>query len=601
MVLWVSLMGFLALTILSYITSTTRNYGLDEVLRDSALVLLFLWMLGRSRGDGADAFTNRFVQVLSMSTLLACGIGFLVYVLQPVNRFTGTFFDWRFHTDYWPNAFAEYLLLAWPVVLYWALRDFDVRASDVRSRIELLVRAGVIGIVLGSLALTYSRGALLVFALQILLWALLIMRKVGCALPWQRIVPVAILAVAVSFLTFVSGNALRSQYYEVQEVSEKVTFSADEGVSSFSERAQFFEQALGLTFMKPFLGFGPYSFRFVQPRYERGVLETSDHPHNVLLKLAMERGVLAALLFALAIGWVLVRTARAFLSEEVGASAATFSLRLFLFLGVLGVLLHNLMDYNLQFTGLAIPLWIALALLVAPLPLERFRAVPADTARRAAVFLATVLLLVAFVEGMFLVTSSLGRCAEREGRIEAALRFYSLSRGEFFSRDLHLSRAKLLLGARRFQGAGEAVDVYMSENAEDHRAWRLRGEIAFGEGEYERALASFERAYALGHRNDLGSLRGYIETALAMERRDLVDAKRGEFDALLEEYAEALERNAHFVALGPNVSEFIEIADALAVLYPEDAPRYQVHAARADMQARMERRKISARPPGFLW
>ena len=118
--LWMPAILFVVWTFVSFAFSTTKNYGLDEVLRDSSLVLLFLWILrmGGSQSEDRFSFLHKLIFALLIATVLSCFVGITVYVFQPVNRFVGTFFDPRFHTDYWPNAWAEYLLLVWPLFLW---------------------------------------------------------------------------------------------------------------------------------------------------------------------------------------------------------------------------------------------------------------------------------------------------------------------------------------------------------------------------------------------------------------------------------------------------------------------------------------------------
>ena len=70
---------------------------------------------------------------------------------------------------------------------------------------------------------------------------------------------------------------------------------------------------------------------------------------------------------------------------------------------------------------------------------------------------------------------------------------------------------------------------------------------------------------------------------------------------MLQYFVDAFEQNRHFIALGPNVEEFIAVTDLLAGVFPEDAPRYEVLGARVDRKAREERARLSARPPGYLW
>jgi hypothetical protein len=140
-VLWWSLILFVGWSVLSYVFSTTQNYGLDEILRDGSLILLLLWVVSQPE-ESRHKMREAVASVIVYSTFVACIIGIAVYVLQPVSRFVGTFFDFRFHTDYWPNAWAEYLLLAWPMVLLWALNTTIPRTS--------FARCALLGFVIGS-------------------------------------------------------------------------------------------------------------------------------------------------------------------------------------------------------------------------------------------------------------------------------------------------------------------------------------------------------------------------------------------------------------------------------------------------------------------
>src|SRR5205085_2079694 len=104
------------------------------------------------------------VTCVSISAIIAAVVGVSVYIFQPVDRFVGTFFDFRFQTDYWPNAWAEFLLLAWPLLLLWL--------QPWRKKLRPL-RLVLFGFVFGTLFLSYSRGAFLTFIGQLALLGLL--------------------------------------------------------------------------------------------------------------------------------------------------------------------------------------------------------------------------------------------------------------------------------------------------------------------------------------------------------------------------------------------------------------------------------------------
>lgn len=587
--LWLLLMLSVFWIVASFAQSSTGNYGFDEVLRSGSLVLLCLWSLRQvaAGGEEAGVFQQRFAGVLTVSAVLASCIGFVVYVLQPVERGVGSFFDFRFHTDYWPNAWAEFLLFAWPLALWWFSRK--------GRRLAALFFLGWLA---ASLLLSYSRAGVIAFAAQIVLWGVLALRGGGMerVRAFSRSALPRVLAVtAVAMLIFAAANQLRGRMFPVQSLTEKAMFAASEGTSSVSERRQFWGQAVRLALDRPLYGWGPYSFRFVQPRYQEQVLATSDHPHNVFLKLAAEQGIPAAFLFAgmltlIAAGWLVRRRP---------AEPETMEIGMFLFLAVSGVLMHNLVDYNLQFVGIALPFWMAVGMLAAQLPADP--GVPVRLRRTTEVLLATLLMLTAVVEGRFLVLSSLGRHAEARGDSAAALRWYDESRAERFSRDLHLSRALLRLERGELPQAREALGDAFTQNGEDCRAWKLRGDVCRRDGDAVCALEAYEGAEERCGWNDVGVLRAFAETLEESAPRSALDARQEKFRTRMQAFAAAIRQNAHFIALSGNTEEFLRAVGDLSRMYPDDEPLYVVLGAQASRNAERERARFQARPPGMLW
>lgn len=615
--LWGTLLFFLAWSVFSYATSSTRTYGLDEVLRDAACILLFLWIVRRAGNAKSSVLLEGFLWVITASGTVATLFGLAVYVFQPVNRFTGTFLDWRFHTDYWPNAWAEFVLLAWPMAALLASRQ----TSPFLRRLCTFS----VGLLLGSLILSYSRGGFIAFSGQVVLglvfWGALLLRDVRignvAAKRWKQLFLQAGTALAVAAVVFGAANLLRGQRYEVQSVGDKIVFQAAEGTSSIDERAQFFGQALALSLERPLFGFGPYSFRFAQPHFMQHVYATSDHPHNVFLKYAAERGWPAAIAFIVFLAYVIGLSIRhLFLDRKndwsVGADAST----IVLLVAVLGVLAHNLIDYNLQFVGIALPLWIALALLSTHLAQKRPVSRASFSHWRIARSLSrietgaiTLLLVVVLWEGVFLVVSSLGRHAEANGDTRVALTWYERARPEWFSRDLFLARARLLESQGLLDEADAVLEDSLTENSVDARAWRVRAELAQRRGKDDLAFSYAVHAYQLGRYTDIGILRVLIETGVVAEtlsdippeRKPNLRSRKEEFDGLFRAYAEAIEHNTHFIALSENVAELQTVAGQMSRLFPTDAERYLDIAADALAHADIEKAKSAAKPVGLLW
>ncbi|TSD00034.1 MAG: Lipid A core-O-antigen ligase-like enyme [Candidatus Peregrinibacteria bacterium Greene1014_49] len=609
--LWVLVFGFLSWTTLSYFFSTTGNYGLDEVLRDGALVLIFLWTMRHAGGESGAGFLHRFIHTMTIAALLGTFFGLLVYVMQPVNRFVGTFFDYRFHTDYWPNAWAQFVLLTWPVIVLW----MQGKSGKLR-----FAGCGLLGIVLGTLLLSYSRGAMIAFGGQILLLGFLVgvnsRRNIGQELKmdpsaklrgkWKIIAAKIVVVFVTAIALFFTANAVRGEFHAVQSVGEKITFTGDEGGSSIDEREQFWKQSIVLISERPLFGWGPYSFRFVQQRFQTGVLQTSDHPHNVFLKLAVERGIPAAIFFIVFLLCALLPVVKLQIADCRAATLqSAICNRMFLLVALLGVLAHNLIDFNLQFVGIALPFWMMFGILAGhgkslEISQDKFGVLNKKFVHKIDLIIAVILMTVALREGAFLVTSSIGRHAETRGDSSTALAWYDRSTPEWFSRDMHLSRALLATMRGETLRAQEAMDVFLHLNAEDPRGWRLQGDIAREEGDIAAAVDGYGNAYALGKWNDLSITLALAETLIENEPLLLIQMKL-EMDALLGSFVEAIAHNEHFIALSHNAEDAIALAALLAEEFPDSAPRYEVLAARADFAMRAERAKVKSRPVGYLW
>lgn len=582
-----ALLLLLVWTIVSFVFSTTLNYGFDEVLQATSLTLLLLWAAARRHED--ERFAGRFAQTLSFAGVAACGIGVFVYILQPVSRFVGTFFDRRFHTDYWPNAWAEFLLLLWPMLVWVVFSREEKKLPKILQKD--FMKGAILGLVLGCMMLSYSRGGFIAFVGQLVLMAALIVVSQRRNVAWKRLPVVAVSVILSSVIFFAGINAVRQRFHDVQSVVAKATFSSDEGTSSVSERRAFWHQSTELAQEKPLFGWGPYSFRFLQTHIQDGVLQTSDHPHNVFLKYASERGTAAAVLLFVVIAWALNAGVRSTLRKN-----SVIPLDLFLMIAVAGVTAHNLIDYNLQFVGIALPFWLCIGLLVSRVPNKA----PLAMSYRLLTLIALSLLLFTVFEGANLAMSSRARRSEVQGNPMEALTWYALTDKSLFPRDAWLARGAMLLALNQLPQAEEAVDRSLGYNDEDARAWRLLGDIYLRWNKRQDALRAYEKAYAYGKYNDIGITRGLIYLLRDQDMQELIE-RRHEFDMLLNEFGLAIEQNTHFIALGRNVEDLVSLCDVLAETFPADADAYRQLARRSQINANEERAKTASRPRGLLW
>ena len=581
--------AFLSWSWLSFHHSQTPNYGLDELLRDASCITLFLPLSALLHDEKFRAhLQRRLLHSVAAVTLAAVAVGFIVYALQPVSRFVGTFYDFRFDTDYWPNAWAQYLLLAWPLVLLWA-RPWTKKLWWARTL--------VCGVVLGALLLSYSRGAMIAFAGQcaLLLVTLLIMHRAkvdGRVL--RNVFIVVVSSAAVALCVFFAANLLRSRFHEVESVAAKVTFTADEGTSSIDERSQFWHQARQLASERPLFGWGPYSFRFVQPRLQQGVLATSDHPHNMWLKLAMERGIPAAVLLGALLFIVFVSSLR---THASGSATATSP---FVVTSAAGVLAHNLIDFNLQFVGILFPLWVVLAF-VASEGKKPARGARFGYVLTFAFAVSSLALAVTAREAPLLLQSSVGRHAEASGDFKEALQAYEQASEQWLPRDLQLSKVSVFIALHRLSEAQRELTAYRLQNPVDPRAFTVAGYLHLSTKKPQEALGEFSQAFVRNGYNDASILRGLLLTLRALGRPTLNREWEDILFDRLEEFTDAVAFNTHFIALSRNVEELEQAMNLAAMVYPDRAVELRALLARLQREAAEERGRLSAKQGGLLW
>jgi hypothetical protein len=447
--------------------------------------------------------------------------------------------------------------------------------------------------------LSYSRGGFLAFVGQLVLFGVLegmsmyrLRRNVR-----EALVPglTMLCALVAGFAIFTAGNVARSTYFSIESVAEKATFTAAEGSSSINERREFWNAAMTLTLEKPVFGWGPYSFRFVQPRYQTDVLATSDHPHNLFFKEAMERGIPAALLLAFVLasilGCALLREWKGRHDETIGFSEAAL-------VAVCGVLAHNMIDFNLQFVGIGLPFWMLLGVLAPKTALKP----AARNAVRVSVLLITVILgCTAVLEGEKLLLSSLGRHAEAVGDANEALYWYKESENEFFSRDMHLGRANLLIQQKKYDEARAVLDLYAKDNEQDARLWILRGGVEMDTGNMNEAKAMYTKALELGKYDYLIAFEGLLRSIGDRPSRATLEEIHPLADVMFEKYGTAIAHNVHFIALSDNVEILQRVAVRLKRFYPQEAGHYDALLKEAVANATKERAANAERTPGMLW
>ncbi len=244
------------------------------------------------------------------------------------------------------NHFANAMLLLGPAGIA-LLVQLARRRGPGPAVFAILYAIAIIGVMIFA-ARSFGGAALLM--LTLILFAALATRRRG--------VRRALLAVAV--LLLVGGAIVLILLMQVPE-SEATAGNTvlDKARSSAAHRMDALRASLRMIEANPVSGVGLGAYRTAYPAFRRQRM-TFVHAHNDYVQALAETGFLGALFFVPALLLLIVRTQRGI--RQIADESARLTL-LAVSLGVLGMALHALIDYNLHVTGNAFLFAILLGIL----------------------------------------------------------------------------------------------------------------------------------------------------------------------------------------------------------------------------------------------
>lgn len=252
------------------------------------------------------------------------------------------------------NHYAGLMELLAPIPLVLSL----TKLLGDKERIAAGVAAAVM---VGTIFLSGSRGGMLAIFVELCIFAIVLLRQRKSA---RIAVSVAAFAVVlVSLLIWLGGRQLSSR---ISSISTEAHTELSGGMRLSIDR-----DALRMFRSKPILGWGLRTFPVVYPQFRSFYTNFFvNEAHNDYLQLLCEMGLLG---FATMIWFlvVLYRTAlrkiKNWMSEVSGAAT------LACMLGVSGILVHSLFDFNLQIPANAALFYVLCTLAAAPPLLQRAR------------------------------------------------------------------------------------------------------------------------------------------------------------------------------------------------------------------------------------
>lgn len=526
----IAALAFAALNVVSFVVSPIKNFGFSEVAMN--LIGVGIFFLVRVM----DARANRaMINTLLLAALATTFVGLYWYLTHGETRIAGTFFDIAIKSSFWPNAYALFILMTWPLAL---------TREDDNEKIILLA------LLFTGLILSFSRGAIITAVGQIVL--LLIAHKNYkniCSM--RRIKQIATIGILVIALT-TGINQIRAQYRHSPTLSfiDKAQFAGTERETSVVERKEFITRGLKLSLQKPWFGMGPGSFRFVYPRYaQTELLATSDHPHNWYIKIALEQGyptLIAFLIFLM--GAVCVSAWRQHRAHGNNGNVENTAM----FIAVAGALAHQMIDYNLNFIATASLFWLLLGGLARPNLARAEIAAITQSHRRTSILRATIATAIILITSVALI---------REG-------YYSYKRADdklLFPRTIFLDRATSELTDATIPQSIALAERHIALNPYDARGYHTAAKL------YER-IKNFDKAYDLHTHalqadpmNNFIYYLNYFRFAQLVQKTDNPTYRNAAARAitLLTSYPALVQKNIHYTAQTSNLRDSIQLAKLL--------------------------------------
>ena len=264
-------------------------------------------------------------KIFLCSSVILSLIGLYFYLTGNYIRLTSTF--------YWPNPFAGYLLFALPLAWYFLLKEKNI--------VWLLTSV----VLISAFILTGSRGAFISLLIVLAVYAVLF-RKEIIENRYRLMAALLISCGAVLIFSLVKP----ANFFDRAKLNEAGVLDA-----SSSIKLDYWQASLKIFKDNFLLGTGPGTFQTVYPLYQTNPTSSGKYPHSWFLEFLAEDGFIATALFVVFISFVLF--------SAMKNDRSNF-FKMALFGGVLGSVIHNLVDIDWHFRANIILFWIFAACLI---------------------------------------------------------------------------------------------------------------------------------------------------------------------------------------------------------------------------------------------
>lgn len=325
--------------LLSWYFGQVRSFGFEEIILWAGSYLFSIFFVYFVSDNSRDQILKIFVYIVALSCLV--GYVYFFYVDHP--RFAGNFVSLLDLRSYAPNMFASLLVVVIPLSLYY----FYKYPNWLYSCINILF--------ICSLILTQSRTSLLglMFILFIVFIGFFRDRRFLLRLFVILVLSIALFASIQGIKTYVGVNdgTRTLQRLTLNDLNKKET--------TVSQRLLFWQTSLDMFINKPVFGYGPRSFYYYMTRNQTDTIQRIYHPHNIVLKILAENGLVTFSFFLL----LMIVLARNFV-QDYFYNLRQRDLEFFIFLSVFGLIFAQITDYTLHSSAHVILLVIFITMLL---------------------------------------------------------------------------------------------------------------------------------------------------------------------------------------------------------------------------------------------
>jgi O-antigen ligase len=259
------------------------------------------------------------------------------------------------------NHYAGLMELLLPIPLVLSL----TRLAGEKERIAAAIAAAIMA---GTVFLSGSRGGMISIFVELVVFAVVILRQRAVVLRQKKGVRIAVnvaafVMILIGLLTWLGGKELTSR---VSSIATETHTELSGGMRVSIDR-----DALRMFRYKPVLGWGLGAFPVVYPQFRSFYTNFFvNEAHNDYLQLLCEMGLLGV---ATMLWFLIVLYRNALRKIDNWTSNVTGAVTLACSLGITGILVHSLLDFNLQIPANAALFYVLCTLAAAPPLLQRAR------------------------------------------------------------------------------------------------------------------------------------------------------------------------------------------------------------------------------------